>query len=327
MPVAFSSPIENRNHMKKVIQILGPTGVGKSRVAVRLAREIGCEIISADSMQVYVGFDIGTSKLKRTEMENIPHHLIDIMPDCSQYHAALFLDMSYEISEQIYGRNRFPLICGGTALYLKTMIRGIFPEAKEKKVSRKALEDMAVAKGWPHLWERLIRIDPDYGRKISPRDRVRIIRALDIYYNQGVAPSEMFRKTRTPFNHHEFIRIGLILERQLLYEKINRRVEGMFQEGFVEEVIELKKKYPPDCPPFQSLGYRELGLYLDGKIDLNTAKVLIQQHTRNFAKRQMSWFRQETDIHWFDPGNFSAILDFVRSRLGQEPDEFPEGFR
>ena len=297
--------------MKKVIQVLGPTGIGKSEIGIRLAKKIRGEIISADSMQVYVGFNIGTSKLKREEMGNVPHHLIDILSDCSQYNTALFLSMSYEISEQIYGRKKIPLVCGGTALYLRTMIRGIFPEKKEKKISRKTLENLASSKGWLYLWERLNRIDPEYACKINPRDRVRIIRALDIFYNQGVPPSEIFKKTQTPFNHHQFIRIGLTMDRQELYRKIDRRVDGMFQAGFVDEVVELRKKYPPDCPPFQSLGYKELGLYLDGHIDLKTAIGLIKQHTRNFAKRQMSWFRQESDIHWFDQGDFNGISNCV----------------
>lgn len=311
--------------MKKVIQVLGPTGVGKSEVAVQLAEKIDGEIISADSMQVYSGFDIGTSKMKPAEMRTIPHHLIDIISDCSQYNAARFLDMSYKIAEQIYGRKKIPLVCGGTALYLRTMIKGIFPEKKEKKVSRQALEDLASSKGWPFLWERLNRIDPAYSSKIGPHDRVRIIRALDIYYNQGVPPSDIFKNTRTPFNRHEFIRIGLIMERKKLYERIDRRVEGMFREGFVKEMIELRNKYPPDCPPFQSLGYKELSLYLDGDIDLNTAVDLIKQHTRNFAKRQLSWFRQEDDIHWFKPDDISPILNFLVSRISGDKTAFQGG--
>jgi tRNA dimethylallyltransferase len=304
--------------MIKVIQVLGPTGVGKSEVAMKLAEEFDGEIISADSMQVYAGFDIGTSKLKKKDMRNIPHHLIDILSDCSQYNAARFLEMAYEITGQIFRRGKIPLVCGGTALYLSTMIRGIFPEKKGKRISRKTLEDMAESKGWPYLWKRLQRIDPEYAGKITPNDRVRIIRALDIYYNQGDTPSNIFRKTRTPFNRHEFIRIGLVLERQKLYKKINDRVERMFRSGFVDEVVELRKKYPPGCPPFQSLGYKEISLYLDGHFDRETAVALIQQHTRNFAKRQLSWFRRESDIQWFNPDDFEAISGFVGPRVSKE---------
>jgi tRNA dimethylallyltransferase len=304
--------------MKKVVQILGPTGVGKSEITVKLAEKIDGEIISADSMQVYSDFNIGTSKLNKEEMKDIPHHLIGILSDCSQYNAARFLGMSFAIAEKIVKNGKIPLVCGGTALYLKTMIRGIFPEVKEKKVNRKDLDSLADSRGSAYLWKKLDLVDPEYAKKINSNDRIRIIRALDIYYNQGLPPSVIFKKTVTPFKGYEFIRVGLILNRDKLYKIINDRVDRMFKNGLVDEVIGLRKKYPQDCPPFHSLGYKEISQYLDGMLDWEKVHESIKQHTRNFAKRQLSWFRQEKDIHWFNPDDFGKILDFLEKKLSRQ---------
>ena len=304
--------------MKKVIQVLGPTGVGKSRLAVKLAQEIEGEIISADSMQVYRDFDIGTAKLDRIQQQKIPHHLIDIISDCSQYNAARFLNMSFRLSEDIIRRGFIPVICGGTALYLRTMIRGIFPEQKQKKISREELNQQARKEGLASLWGKLKRIDPEYAAKIDPGDRIRIIRGLEIYYNQGIIPTEIFKKTETPFKGYLFIRIGLMLNREELYTRINERVDRMLDSGFVREVQLLREKYPLNCPPFGSIGYKEISMYLDGDVDLEAATGLIKQRTRNFAKRQLSWFRQEPDITWFAPSGYDRIIRWVNLQLSDK---------
>jgi len=301
--------------MKSIIQVLGPTGVGKSLLALNLAQEIKGEIISADSMQVYKDFDIGTAKLDRIQQKNIPHYLIDILSDCSQYNAAQFLNMSFEISEDIIRRGFIPVICGGTALYLRTMIRGIFPEQNRKRKSREMLNRQAKRNGLSSLWEKLKRIDSEYAAKIGPNDRIRIIRGLEIYYNQGEIPTEMFKKTQTPFRDYLFIRVGLTLERDELYQRINQRVDRMLESGLIREVQMLKKKYPSNCPPFGSLGYKEISMYLEGTVDLETATNLMKQHTRNFAKRQLSWFRQESDITWFDPSQYNQIVKWINYKL------------
>lgn len=301
--------------MKRIIQILGPTGVGKSSVAVELAKGIGGEIISADSMQVYRDFDIGTAKITAAEMQGIPHYLIDIYSNCSQFNTSIFLQRSFEISEDIVRRGCIPITCGGTALYLKSMIKGIFPENKEVRVSRETLNRIAGEKGTLYMWERLNRVDPAYARKIGRNDRVRIIRAMEIYYNNGVPPSEMFERTRTPFHEYEFIRIGLNMDREELYRRIEERVDLMVEQGLQDEVTRLREKYPPACPPFKSVGYKEMGMFLDGEICFERAVELIKQHSRNFAKRQLSWFRQETDIQWFHPRDLHEIGVFVREKF------------
>jgi tRNA dimethylallyltransferase len=301
---------------KKIIQVLGPTGIGKSGVAVRLAESVGGEIISADSMQVYKDFDIGTDKIKPADRKSIPHHLVDILSDCSQFNASMFLEKSFDIAEDIIGRGKVPLVCGGTALYLKTMIKGIFPENKQKRVSRETLDRIVDRRGLVCLWNKLSQVDPGYARKIGKNDRIRIVRAMEIFYNNGAPPSELFRKTQTPFQDYEFIRVGLNMAREKLYARIEKRVNDMITGGLLEEVVRLRERYGPGCPPFKSVGYKEILVYLEGEdLCLEGAVDLIKQHSRNFAKRQLSWFRQEKDIDWFDPDRIADIENYVLRRL------------
>jgi tRNA dimethylallyltransferase len=302
--------------MKTIIQVLGPTGVGKSRISIQLAKQIGGEIISADSAQVYKDFNIGTDKLSPEERQGIPHHMIDIFSDCSQFNASIFLEHSFRISEDIINRGKIPIVCGGTALYLKTMIKGIFPENKVKRVSRERLNRIVDRRGLSSLFAKLKQIDPVYAAKIGKNDRVRIVRGMEIYYNNGCSPSEIFLKTKTPFEEYRFIRIGLNMEREQLYRKIDARVGRMIEKGLVNEVRLLKEKYDPECPAFKSLGYKEISLFFeDEKLCLGDAVALIKQHSRNFAKRQLSWFRQEKDISWFNPIQLSRIESLVINKL------------
>ncbi len=304
--------------MKPLIQVLGPTGVGKSRVACAIAKKFNAEIISADSVQVYEGFDIGTDKVDRRGRREIPHHLIDIIRDGSQFNASKFLELAFAAAEQIGSRGKIPLVCGGTALYLRVMIRGIFSE-KQNAATRLQLEEKAALEGWPSLWRELQSIDPVYAQKISPNDKVRLVRALEIHRHCGLSPSEAFRQSRSPFAGYDFIRIGLEMDRKELYRQIDRRAEWMLENGLLEEVRELLKRYPPTIPPFKALGYKEIAAHLRGEMDLPAALELIQRHSRQFAKRQLSWFRQEKDIHWFTAENSEAVIDFISRCVAKRP--------
>ncbi len=301
-----------------VVQVLGPTGSGKSRVALAVARAVGGEIISADSVQVYRGFDIGTDKVPPPLRREIPHHLIDIIADCEQFNASKFLDLSFAAAQGIAARGRVPVVCGGTALYLRVMLRGIFPETKAGD-RREELKREAAARGWDALREELLRIDPAYAAKIAANDRVRLVRALEIYRNSGLAPSAAFRLSRSPFAGHEFIRVGLRVDREQLYRAIDARVERMLANGLVDEVKGLMARLPASCPPFRSLGYKEVLAHLRGETDLKTARELIQRHSRQFAKRQLTWFRQEPDIHWFAAEEEGAIIAFIKQCLSKKP--------
>lgn len=301
--------------MKPIVQVLGPTGSGKSRVALEIASRFAGEIISADSIQVYRGFDIGTAKVGLDERRAIPHHLLDIVCDCSQFNASRFLDAALTACSDIEARDRLAVVCGGTALYLRVMMRGLFPLSRTDPGLRRQLLATAERDGLEPLWRELQGSDPEYAAKIGPRDRVRIIRALEIQRHTGMPPSAAFRDTRSPFAGRRFIRVGLAVERSELYRRIEQRVERMISAGLVEETKKLSQTLPPSCPPFRSLGYKEVLSYLNGEIDEATMIELIQRHTRQFAKRQLSWFRQEQDIVWFDPDRPTAIFDHLRREL------------
>lgn len=304
--------------MSRILVIVGATGVGKTALALEIAERTGAEIVNADALQVYRGFDIGTDKASPQQRREIPHHLIDIIEDCSQFNASRFLELSFAAAEAIRGRGRVPLVCGGTALYLRVMIRGIFPENKDGS-SREELKEQAARQGWEALWLELQRIDPAYARKIGPNDKVRLVRALEIFRNTGAAPSQAFRLSRSPFAGQSFLRIGLKLERDELYRSIDRRVDRMLAAGLVDEVRGLLASRPPSCPPFRSLGYKEIVSYLRGETDLAQARELIQRHSRQFAKRQLTWFRQEKDIEWFAAEDTEAIVRHVKKCLSKKP--------
>ena len=301
--------------MKNIIQVLGPTGIGKSDISIKIAEEINGEIISADSMQVYKDFDIGTAKINSVTRKDVKHHLIDILDDCSQFNATKFLKISHTLSERIIEKGRVPVICGGTALYLKSMIYGIFSEEKDKRISREKLQKIGEISGFDYLWNKLLNVDPDYAKKIGKNDKTRVIRGLEIYYNNGIPPSLIFKKTITPFNEYTFIRIGLNLHRKKIYERINSRVDIMIENGFIDEVKNLKEKYNIDCPPFKSIGYKELLMYLDNRITKDQSIDMIKQHSRNYAKRQLTWFRKEKDIEWFEPSDIKKILKFIKEKI------------
>jgi tRNA dimethylallyltransferase len=300
--------------MKPLIQVLGPTGVGKSRMAFVLAKKFAAEIISADSVQVYQGFDIGTDKVDAQGRSQVPHHLIDIIGDCSQFNASRFLELAFRAAEDIHARGKVPLVCGGTALYLRIMQRGIFAEKKDA-ATRRQLLDKASRLGWPALWAELQDIDPAYARKIGPNDRVRLVRALEIHRHCAMPPSAAFARSHSPFCAYRFIRIGLELERGELYRRIDRRAELMLQNGLLDEVRGLLRRYPADCPPFKALGYKEMAAHLRGEIGLPEALQAMQRHSRQFAKRQLSWFRQEKDIHWFMADDSEGIAAFISQCL------------
>jgi tRNA dimethylallyltransferase len=304
--------------MKPIIQVLGATGVGKSRVACAIAKTFAAEIISADSVQVYRGFDIGTDKIDAQGRREVPHHLIDIIGDCSQFNASRFLQLSFAAAEEISARGKIPLVCGGTALYLRVMRQGIFAENKDS-ATRGQLEEKAARLGLPALWQELQAIDPAYALKIGPHDRVRLVRALEIHRHCGLPPSEAFKRSNSPFAAYDFIRIGLEMDRKQLYERIDRRAERMLEKGLLDEVRELLKRYPPSCPPFKALGYKEIAAHLRGETGLQEALELIQRHSRQFAKRQLSWFRQEKDITWFAPEDGEAIARYISQCLSKKP--------
>jgi tRNA dimethylallyltransferase len=301
---------------KNLIIILGPTGIGKSRVSIQLAHKFEGEVINCDSMQVYRGFDIGTDKIPSDRREGIAHHLLDIADPGTQFTAADFVQAALEAAAGIWDRNRLPFITGGTGLYLKALIDGLFPEGKRDPEIRGRLEREARTHGLEPLWERLAKVDPAYAEKIGPRDRIRIIRALEVYMATGLPFSSHFPRTRSRVAGCNLVRIGLHMERQDLCARIDRRVERMFDAGLIDEVRSLRAAgIEEDAPPFRALGYKQVLRHLRQEISAEEAAALTRQETRRYAKRQMTWFRRMEGIRWFAPDELSGMEDHIRRSL------------
>jgi len=284
-----------------VVSIVGPTAAGKSRLALGLAQKFRGEIVSADSAQIYKGMDIGTAKPSLTEREMVKHHLIDIIEPHEQFSVAEFQRLADEAILEIHNKGKLPVICGGTGLYIKAVIdRFAFSDKGKDENLRGQLSEKARNQGTEHLHEILAQVDPDSAQKIHPRDEKRIIRALEVYYTEGKPISTQVEETRPKDSRYRTCMIGLFMPREDLYQKINERTELMIKEGFVEEVRSLLTKYSPEAPGLQILGYREIINYLYENATLEDTVESIKKQTRNYAKKQLTWFRRDERINWFD---------------------------
>ena len=299
-----------------LVVVLGPTAVGKSRVAVDLALRFAGEVISGDSMQVYRGFDIGTDKPGPEARRGVPHHLIDIVGPEVQYTAAGFVRDALAAARGIAGRGRLPVIAGGTGLYFKALVDGLFPDPGRDPAVRAALEAEAREEGLEALFRRLQAADPEYARKVRSRDRVRIIRALEVQMTTGRPLSEHFRETRSPVAGRTVLRLGLRLDRETLCRRIDDRVERMFARGLVEEVRRLLERGVPEtAPPFRALGYAHVLRHLRGEIGREETVALAKIETRQYAKRQMTWFRKMAEVAWFSPDDGPGLEQYLQKRL------------
>lgn len=298
--------------------LCGPTGVGKSTTAVKIAKAFNGEVISCDSMQVYRGFDVGTDKIPSDEREGIPHYLLDIVDSSVQFTAADFVRHALTAVRTIQGKKKLPIFAGGTGLYLKALIDGLFPEGKKDPHVRRKLEEEAETQGLEHLQKRLNRIDPVYAQKIGKNDGIRIIRALEVYYSTKKTISDHFSNTRSYIKDFHILRIGLKLEREELYKRIETRVNQMFAQGIVEEVEALLKSGVGETsPPFRALGYKHVLSYLKKELSLEETIDLTKRDTRHYAKRQMTWFRKMGGIYWFSPHDFSSLADTIKGFLAK----------
>ena len=286
----------------KLVIILGPTAAGKSDTVLDLAARFGAEIISADSQQVYCHMDIGTAKPSREQKKKIPHHLIDIVDPDEEFNAAMFRKLATESARKIAGRGKNIIVCGGTGLYIKALTQGLFAGPGRDPQIRQALECEIDENGIGALYQRLEEVDPPSALRIHPHDRQRITRALEVYQATGRTISEW--QNQHGFNDLLFdvLKIGLNRQRTELYERIDRRCDHMIQAGLVDEVKGLVEKgYGLDLKAMQSVGYRHAGLFLQGQMPLDNAVSLMKRDTRRLAKRQLTWFRSDHEIRWFDP--------------------------
>jgi len=305
----------DQEKINKVLFIIGPTAVGKSKLAIELANKLDGEIISADSMQVYFGMDIGTAKPSREELEEVPHHLINIIPPDKPWSVSDFVSNAKSMIEDIIKRKKLPIVVGGTGLYLNALIEGYsFPEIKKDAQVRLKLEHEAKVFGSLHLYERLKKIDPDSANSIHYNDAKRIIRALEVYALTGHPMSQLKSKDEEGLNFKP-VTIGLDLDRHELYKRIEARVDDMLAKGLIDEVKGLiKEGYDPKLTSMQAIGYKEVAEHLHGKYTYDELVNILKQNTRNFAKRQMTWFRRFKDVNWFDVEKLKLgdIIDLVK---------------
>ena len=289
------------NQTKQPLIILtGPTAAGKSALAVSLAREIGGEIISADSMQVYKHMDIGSAKITREEMTGVPHYLIDILEPDEEFHVVRFQSLAKEALKTIYEKGKIPILAGGTGFYIQSVLYDIdFTATEEDEAFRLLLEQFAREQGNDALFERLRQIDPKSCEILHANNVKRVIRAIEFYEKTGKPISEHNEEQHEKESPYQFLYFVLTDERSRLYEKIDKRVDAMLEAGLVDEVQSLKDMgCTRDLVSMQGLGYKEILEYLDGECSLEDAVYRIKRDTRHFAKRQLTWFRRERDVTW-----------------------------
>lgn len=293
--------------MKQPLIILtGPTAAGKTELSVSLAKRIGGEIISADSMQVYKGMDIGSAKIRPEEMGGIRHYLVDELNPEEEFHVVRFQQMAKRAMQEIYSHGKIPILVGGTGFYIQAVLYDIdFTETEADLSYRRKLEAMASEGQAGLLHERLRQVDPKAAEEIHPNNVKRVIRALEYYRDTGEpisAHNETERKKESPYAFACFV---LTEPREILYDRINRRVEQMMEDGLLEEVKKLKERgCTREMVSMQGLGYKELLEYLDGECTLDEAIYRIKRDTRHFAKRQLTWFRRERDMTWIDKSEY-----------------------
>ena len=283
----------------RIVALLGPTGVGKSRLAIELAELFGGEIVSADSMQVYLHMDIGTAKPTREDQRRVPHHLIDVVTPDQPFHAALYRVLGRKVIDQLHRDGKPIWVVGGTGLYIKTLTQGIFTGPKIDPSVREKIKQEAREKGEAFLYQRLQQVDPRTASHLHPHDLFRTIRALEVFDSTGI-PISFFREQHR-FGDRPYLvfKVGLEMDRQELYRRIDERVDRMVEQGFLQEVEELLRMgYGPELKPMQSLGYKQMIQFVREEIGWAEAIQQIKRDTRHYAKRQWTWFKADRDVAW-----------------------------
>jgi tRNA dimethylallyltransferase len=292
--------------MKQVIILLGPTGVGKTGASILLAKHLNAEIISADSMQIYRGMDIGTAKPSLKERSGVVHHLIDIVDPSESYSTGRFVEAVALTIEDLHKRDKLPFIVGGTGLYIKAVTRGLFCGPSADAALREQLREMELREKGA-LFTYLSRIDPEAAARIEPNDTRRVIRAVEVCLKSGSKISVLQEELTHPLPY-DFIKVGLTRERRELYTMIEQRVDRMIEAGLRQEVEGLLRR-SPDRTPLQAIGYKEMAAALRGDMSMDEAVARIKRNSRRYAKRQYAWFRKEEGIRWVDITGIYASED------------------
>ncbi|MFN2747215.1 MULTISPECIES: tRNA (adenosine(37)-N6)-dimethylallyltransferase MiaA [Bacillus] len=283
-----------------VVVLIGPTAVGKTQLSIMLAESLNAEIISGDSMQIYKRMDIGTAKIKPWEMNGIPHHLLDIKEPTESFSVAEYQEIVRKKMAEIERRGKLPMIVGGTGLYIQSVLYDYsFTEEAGDPGFRTEMEALYMEKGAGYVHSLLEERDSEAARAIHPNNMRRVIRALEILHTTGKTMSEHMERQQKELMYNTAL-IGLTMDREVLYDRINKRVDQMMDEGLLEEVKQLYRENVRDCQSVQAIGYKELYAYLEGRVSLEEAVETLKRNSRRYAKRQLTWFRNKMDVSWFD---------------------------
>jgi tRNA dimethylallyltransferase len=310
------------------VAILGPTASGKSSLALKLATEFNGEIVSCDALQVYKLMDIGTAKPTPSERETIPHHLLDLREPGEDFSAGDYQRAGREALCRIRENGRLPIVAGGTGFYFRALLDGLFEGPGRSEELRTRMRAIADRGGTQRLYLALVKADPESAKKIAPADRSRILRAYEVHLSTGRPISWWRQQPASPLEGFRWLKLALDWPRDLLYSRINSRVEQMFEMGFVDEVRDLREIFPPNCHAFKAIGYRQIVHYLEGKWTRKEALANTQQESRRYAKRQLTWFRSMPDLHWLPVSPSWAEVEAMataelRNFLSSSEGEFP----
>jgi tRNA dimethylallyltransferase len=304
-----------------LVAVVGPTASGKSALGVHLAERLNGEVIVCDSTQVYRGFDLGTGKLRPADRRGVPHHLLDLLEPREVFTAGEYRRRAIDLLGQLAGRGKLPIFTVGTGLYLRALVEGLADAPTRSDELRARLRARAERRGRDDLHRVLARLDPEAAARIAPRDLPKVIRAIEVRVLSGRPLTELHRAVRPALEGYEILKVGLVPPRNALYQRINARVEAMLAAGWAGEVRGLiAAGIPRDAKPFQFIGYRQLRDHLEGRLGQGEMMAKIQQATRRYAKRQLTWFRREPGVRWFsgfgdDPGIAAAVLAELAPKL------------
>ncbi len=295
----FEFSADDLEGLTRVVVVGGPTGVGKTEFSLQLAEAVDGEIINVDSLQVYRHLDIGTDKVSEKARRRVPHHLVDILEPDEEFNAGQFKERATEAIEDITARGKRPLLVGGTGLYIRLLVHGLLDVPSPSDELREKYDRQAEEHGKDFLYRRLRQVDPDLAEEVHPNDLVRITRGLEVYDQTGKPLSVHQREHRFSTPNYHALKIVLARDREELYDRINRRVDQMIDEGLEEEYRRLVDEgWEPDLKPMKSIGYRQMGEYIFGELSREEAIRDIKRQTRRYAKQQLSWFRNEPQTHW-----------------------------
>lgn len=300
-----------------LVVVLGPTGSGKTALSLALAERFPGEIVNCDSVAMYREFEIGTAKPSASEQQRATHHLLSFVDPVGHITAGEYARLARETIHEIADRHYLPIVVGGTGLYLRALIEGLFPGPRRSEELRERLRDLANEKGSTHLHRILVRLDPAASKQIHANDTPKLIRAIEVCLASGKKMTEMWTQGRNPLTGFRILRLGLNPDRAALYERINQRARGMFDSGLIEETRRLREKYGDGAQPLSSLGYKQAVQLLRGEVTPEQALLAAQQAHRNYAKRQMTWFRREPEVKWLagfgdEPAIQQEAIDLVQ---------------